>query len=124
MVAGDDGAALHRCEQYLQGLLKGDEQMLLAWPVLSVNEVCHRGLEPWTSRPQARSATYTCAPRLGQVFIGAQCLGTALGVEAARLAVRPDLHQHVGYPDPRYSEDADAFWFALALRNGGAYPQP
>ena len=41
MVAGDDGAALHRCEQYLQGLLKGDEQMLLAWPVLSVNEVSH-----------------------------------------------------------------------------------
>jgi len=52
---------------------------------------------------------------MGAVFIGAQCLGTALGVEAARLAVRPDLHQHVGYPDPRYSEDADAFWFAFAF---------
>ena len=52
-MAGDEGAALHRCEQYLQGLLKGDEQMLLAWPVLSVNEVCHIGLEPRPSKPRA-----------------------------------------------------------------------
>ena len=52
---------------------------------------------------------------MGTLFIGAQCLGTALGVEVARLAARPELHQHVGYPAAPYSED---FWFALAFEVG------
>jgi len=55
---------------------------------------------------------------IGTVFVSAQCLGTALGVEIARLAVRPELHQHVGYPAPPYVEEAGAFWFALSFEVG------
>ena len=41
LVAGEDSAvvtAVKRSEQYVQGLVKGDEAVLLAWPVVSVNE--------------------------------------------------------------------------------------
>lgn len=38
LVACEDATAVQRCESYVQGLVQGDEQVLLGWPVYSVNE--------------------------------------------------------------------------------------